>query len=686
MKSKLKNFFYPKTICIAGASSKEKSIGYELLKCVKDFNFSGKVFPVNPNSDEILGFKTYSSILEIFDEIDLGIVLVPKKFIEQTIEDFVSKKTKSLIIITAGFKEIGKTGEELEIKIKKKLNENGIRFVGPNCMGVINTSPEIKLNATFVAEKPETGGIAFLSQSGALGAAVLNSLRQTNIRFNHFISVGNKADLNENDFLQFWQDDSSIKAITMYLESFENGFDFLKLFMEEKISKPVIILKAGRTKSGIKAASSHTGAISSKDEIIDNLLNQFGIIRVENLNELFNTAKGFEYFPLPKGNKIAVITNAGGPAILAVDKLDKEKLKLAELSFATKEKLRIIVHPEGSINNPIDLLPGGSAEIYKKAIEILLDDENVDSVISIFVEPVMVSPIPVIDAVNSVISPKPVFQVVMPLPEFWSNYNHSKPVFKNPEDPAEILSNMLLFKNKINSRKEKFYPQLLNIKSKTIDGKSGEFLPSESVSELLQNYKIPIAMETFINSASDIDFIDDKFFPCVAKGISALATHKSELKAVKIDIKSKMELKAALDEISLNMREKGIEAEKFLIQNFIKAKHEILIGGFRDKSFGGIVTFGSGGKYVEFVNDKSMRSIYSAPQDIEEMVGETNIGKILAGVRGEAGIDIKKLIDIISSFNLLMIENKNISEVDINPLIISEENKFYAVDTRIKLI
>ena len=683
MKNELRNFFYPKTVCIAGASTKDKSIGYELLKCVKEFNYTGKVYPVNPNADEILGFKSYSNIRDIPDEIDLGIVLVPKKFIEQTIDDFIAKKVKSLIIITAGFKEIGKEGEELEIKIKNKLKKNNIRFVGPNCMGVISTNPQVKLNATFVAEKPQYGGLAFLSQSGALGAAVLNSLRQTDIRFNHFISVGNKADLNENDFLDFWQHDDSIKVITMYLESFENGFDFIKLFMEGKITKPVIVLKAGKTESGSKAASSHTGAISSNDEIIDNLLKQFGIIRVDNLNELFNTAKGFENFPLPNGNRVAVITNAGGPAILAVDKLDKENLKLAELANTTREKLREFVHPEGSVNNPVDLLPGGSADIYKKAVEILIQDSNVDSVISIFVEPVMVQPIPVVEAVNSIDSNKPIFQVVMPLPEFWNEYKSAKPVFKNPEDPAEIIANMLLYKNKMSPYKS--CANLLKTPSKIIHGKPNEFLPLEEVHGLLMKYNIPTAKQMFIKSKHEIDSIGEGYFPCVIKGISVKAIHKSELQAVKLDIKSKSELTIAFDEITKNMSLHGIEPDKFLIQNFIKTKHEILLGGFRDKSFGGIVTFGSGGKYVEVINDKSMRSVYSSANDIAEMIAETKIGKILHGVRGESAVDVPILINIILSFNLMMIENQNISEVDINPLIISSENKFYAVDTRIKI-
>lgn len=686
MKFSIKNIFYPKNICLAGASAKEKSIGYELLKCIHEFGFTGNIFPVNPNSKEILGYKTFPSVLDINYDIDLGIVVVPKKFIEETIDQFIQKKVKSLIIITAGFKEIGEEGKLLENRIKEKLNQNGIHFIGPNCMGVINTSKEVRLNATFVAEKPEFGKIAFLSQSGALGAAVLNSLRQTDIRFAHFISVGNKADLNENDFLEYWNDDNLIQVITMYLESFENGFEMLRMIIQKQINKPIIVLKAGRTASGIKAASSHTGAISSNDEITDALLKQFGIIRVDTINELFNTAKGFEYFPLPKGNRIAVITNAGGPAILAVDKLEQEGLELATLENETKEKLRLIIHPEGSVNNPIDLLPGGNSETYKSAIEILLEDKNVDAVISIFVEPVMVQPISVVQTINSIQSDKPVFQVIFPLPEFWNEYNKVSrtPLFKNSEEPAEIISNMLLYFKKKNSS-NKYQKTLFNLKSKVLSASSNNFLTVEEVNTLLKNYNIPFPKFYLAHSISDIENFDGDFFPCVIKGINFQHTHKTELKAVKLNIQNHNELLSAAKEIEFNMNSKGIHTEKYLIQKFIKPKYEVLVGGLRDLSFGPITTFGMGGTYVEVMNDKSIRSSFSSPEDILEMINETKIGKILSGFRGENSVDIKKMVELILSFNKMLIENSNIVEIDINPIIIGYDNTFNAIDTRIKI-
>ena len=306
------------------------------------------------------------------------------------------------------------------------------------------------------------------------------------------ISIGNKADISENDILKYWNEDERIKTITFYLESFSDGETFIQSFIQGRgISKPVIILKGGRTQAGIKAASSHTGAMASNDKVVEAILKQYGIIRVDDLNELFNTAKGFENFPKPKGNRVVVITNAGGPAILAVDSLEKEGLLLAELSQETKNKLREIVHPEGSINNPIDLLPGGTAEQFKSVNEIVVQDPNVDVVVSIFVEPIMVPAFDVIEGINSIVSNKPIFQVVMPLPESWEKYRRDsitkKPLFRNPEDPAKVISN-ILFSSR---RKEK--RSYLKPKTSDLDlSNSPGFIDQNKIETLCNAYQIPL--------------------------------------------------------------------------------------------------------------------------------------------------------------------------------------------------
>ncbi len=685
----LESFFYPKSICVVGASTKEKSISHEILNCIKRYGYTGKVFPVNPKAGAILGYKCFQTIDDIDEKIDLAIIVVPKQFVEESVESLLKKNVISILIITAGFKETGKEGEELENRILQKVEDAGARLVGPNCMGVINTLDNIRLNATFVAEKPENGTTGFLSQSGALGAAVLNSLRETDIRFTHFISVGNKADVNENDLLHFWQDDDNIKTLTFYLESFENGEEFIIPFIKGEVTKPTIVLKAGKTESGMKAASSHTGALSSKDEVVDALLRQFGIIRADNLNELFNTAKGFENFPTPKGNRIAVITNAGGPAILAVDSIEKEGLVLAQFSETTKNKLREIVHPEGSVENPVDMLPGATAQVYKSANELIINDENVDAVISIFVQPVMVEPFDVMETVYNIKTGKPILQVCMPLPEFWQYYRkHSSkhiPIFRNPEEPSEILANMLFYSQKQNeliTNRLKYVSSYESISIKKNNFKTG-YLSQKEIQTLCCEYKIPLTKSLTV-SANEINDSEFDFFPVVLKGINSKVTHKSELGAVKINIQNKEELLRCAEEIQKNFSKSNYGVEEFLVQQFILTKHELLIGGFRDLSFGPVIMFGSGGKYVEALEDTAIKSCYLCNEDIDDIINSTKIGKILRGIRGETGCDIKELKRIIKSSAEMLIENKNISEFDINPLIIDINNAFNAVDVRIK--
>ena len=681
MSKSIENFFYPKSICIAGASSKEKSIGYELLRSIKNYGFTGKILPVNPKAESILGYKCFKSINDIKGQIDLALVVVPKFAIDDTIKSLLVKKVRSIVLVTAGFKEVGKQGADDEKKLLELITKNKARLIGPNCMGVISTFDDIKLNATFVAEKPEKGKTAFLSQSGAIGAAVLNSLRETDIKFGHFVSVGNKADISENDLLPFWEKDNRIKIITLYLESFSSGEELINMFIDQKIKKPVIILKAGRSSAGMKAALSHTGALSSSDSVVDAVLDQFGIIRVDDLNELFNTSKGFENFTMPLGKRIAVVTNAGGPAILTVDSLEKENLILSNLSENTKNKLRKIAPPQGSVNNPVDLLPGGTKEQYRKVNEILCEDKNVDAIISIFVEPVMVPAFPVIEEINSIKSKKPIFQVVMPLPEFWNEYRiNSKtktPLFKNSEDPAKVISNMLFYSN----RKKIEVKSIKHISSSYSKG----FLSLSQTKKLLKKYNIQLKKDQLI-TPNEIKNVAGKIkYPIVLKGISNKAVHKTEFKGVIVNIKNENELITTSKEIIKNFKNKKIDVEKFLIQPFIEAQHELLIGGFRDPAFGPMIMFGSGGKYVEVYKDTCIKSAYLSEKDIDDFINKTQIGQILNGIRGAKKIKLNKLYSLINSVSLMMLENPNISEFDFNPVLIKNDGSLHLVDVRIKI-
>ena len=683
MHSVFQDYFYPKSICVVGASSKPKSLGYELTKSIKQYGYTGKLFLINPKSDEVLGYKCNPTIESVQEKIDLAIIMVPKQFVEDSIKQLTKKGTRALILITAGFKETGKEGEQEEKKILELVKESGARLVGPNCMGIINSLPGIKMNATFVAEEPRNGKMAFCSQSGAIGAAVLNSLRETDIRFSQFISVGNKADVAENDLLEFWQRDKNVSVVTYYLESFEAGENFLKYFIDGIVSKPVIVLKGGRTFSGIKAASSHTGALGGSDKVVNAVMKQFGIIRANDLNDMFNTAKGFEDFPLPKGNRVAVLTNAGGPAILTVDTLERNNLNLAELSAETKSRLRQIVHPQGSVNNPVDLLPGGTAEQFKEVNEILITDNNVDAVISVFVEPIMVPAMPVIEGINEIRSDKPIFQVVMPLPEFWEKYRKDsktkRSLFRKPEDPAVVIGNMLKFKNKP-ANKGRLSPNKLEIKGFQLT--ENKFLSQEEVIKIAEHYNLPI-IKTHILNYDELKNTDWKY-PVVLKAVGEKIIHKSELKGVVLNIRDKSELLKIADGMMRDFSEKDMKIDSFLIQPYIHTKFELLVGGFTDPSFGPMVMFGSGGKYVEYIEDTVIRSAYLTDFDVDAMIINTKIGKIIQGVRGESSTDLKKIKSTIKSVAQMMIDFKEVTECDLNPLVVTEDNNIFAVDVRIK--
>lgn len=678
------SFFYPKSICIVGASSKPKSLSYELAQSIKNYGYTGKLLLVNPKSDEILGYKCYPTINDVNVNIELSIVMVPKQFVKESLNDLINKNVRAIILVTAGFKETGKAGAEAEEEILNLIRNSNARMVGPNCMGVINTHPSIKMNATFVAEEPHTGNMGFCSQSGAIGAAVLNSLRETDIRFGQFISVGNKADVNENDLLEYWQNCNDIGVITYYLESFVDGEKFIKYFIDGKITKPVIIIKGGRTSSGIKAASSHTGALGSSDKVVDAILKQFSIIRADDLNDMFNTAKGFEDFPLPKGNRVAVVTNAGGPAILTVDTLEKNNLVLTELTPETKLKLKEIVHPEGSVNNPVDLLPGGTAEQFKAVNDILVQDKNVDAVISVFVEPIMVKALPVIEMINDIKSAKPIFQVVMALPEFWGEYREQsktkRSLFRRSEEPAVVINNLLKFQNKkLNEVRIKKDNSIENFNLKKNPGK---FLNPIEVTELCDYYNLPLVKDEIL---SYDDLNEKEFeFPVVLKAVGEKIIHKTDLKGVVLNIKSKDELLKTAEEMIRNFKTKNIQLDSFLVQPFLTTKFELLVGAFRDTSFGPMIMFGSGGKYVEYLDDTVMRSAYLSENDIDEMINSTKIGKIIQGVRGESPADVNKIKSTIKNLAQMMVNHTEITEVDLNPLLITTDNKVFAVDVRVK--
>lgn len=698
----LSNFFYPENVLLIGASSKPKSIGYEILKSIINFGFKGKVFVVNPKSDEILGIKCNRTIEEIDEKISLAIILVPKNLVFDALKSCASKQIKNVVVITAGFREVGDEGAELEKQITEFARANGIRLIGPNCMGLINTDENVRLNATFAAEVPHYSPVSFLSQSGALAAAVLNTISLTGYSFGQFASIGNKADVNENDLLEFWWKDEKTKVITMYLESFEDGRKFFDLANRVTRGKPVIVLKAARTKSGSSAASSHTGALATQDDIVESALTQSGCIRVKTIEEMFETANSILNLKKINGRRVAVLTNAGGPAILCVDEIEKQELEVAELNETTKSKLREILHPEASIKNPVDMLPGADANIYRTAVKILSEDESVDSIIAIFVEPVMIDAFDVVFqlAEEQKINSKPILIVTFPLPHFWQNWKQNgikdAVILKSVELAPVIIKNLYYYHSRKNTQKE--FTDYLSVKSRKIISKvireaknnSAEqaFLTSKECHKIFSSLKLPITKSKFFKTKKELIKITSGFkYPSVLKISSRTFTHKSDIGGVILNIPDKKALLNSFDNLQSRLKKRKLlnSINEFELQEFFAGDFEVIIGAYRDRTFGPSVLFGSGGKLVEIIDDKNLRLAPISINDALEMIESSKIYPLLRGYRDFEKTDIKLLAELLVKISQLIYEFDEIAEIDLNPVII-KGNKIKIVDYRVRIL
>lgn len=435
----------PKSIAVVGASTKPKTIGSEIMQRLRDYKFNGKIYPVNPKGGMIEGFQAYTSISEIPGEVDLAVIVVNAKFVLDTIDQCNAKGIKGLCIITAGFKETGAEGAEMEKQLLAKVKEYGMRCVGPNCLGVLNTNPDVMMDATFAESLPVRGDIGFVSQSGALGGGILNILKDLNIGFAQFISIGNQADVNAETALEYWENDDDVKQILLYMESIQNPANFRKLASRITKKKPILALKAGRSAAGASAASSHTGSLAGADKAAAALLKQSGVIREFSLKNLFANAKAFSNCPIPKGNKVAIITNSGGPGIMATDAICESGMQMAKISDATKEQLRSFLPAAASVKNPVDMIASAPIEHYTQTLETVIKDESVDMIMVIYLPFLGLKDIDVAKALMEIKAKnpeKPIVGVFMTTSSFFteiSNMDVNMPFYMYAEEAAEAL-------------------------------------------------------------------------------------------------------------------------------------------------------------------------------------------------------------------------------------------------------
>lgn len=701
---KLSSIFYPKTIAIIGASRQQGSVGQALLANIIDSRFQGIVYPVNPQAKGILGIKCYARVMDIPDKLDLAVVIVPSRFVPGILEECGKKKIKGAIVISAGFKEIGGEGIELEKKVQKIIQKYDISLVGPNCLGIMNTDLKSSMNATFGTPMSKEGNIAFISQSGALCAAVLDYAKESNIGFSKFISMGNKAGLTENELLLYLKNDPKTDVILMYLEDLVNGREFMKIAHDITSSptnpKPIIALKAGRTPLGAKAASSHTGSLAGSDRVYDAIFSQCGVLRGETLGELFDYVKAFSSQPLPKGKNVAIITNSGGPGILATDSCIRHGLNIAPLSRNTVKTLKTILPPQASLNNPIDLIAEAQHEHYEAALREILKDKNVHSSIIILTATSFTN----VDKIaNSIVKTTKKFQKPV-LCSFLGVYDVSSgidileengiPSYRFPESAARALSEMTKFNLWLNRPKtgvKKFSVNKAGAK-KIIDSvkKEGRFFLLEHESyEVLKAYQFPLVKSSFARNKTEAENAAQKIgFPVVLKIASPDILHKFDFGGVKLNLKNKNEVHEAYQEILKNIKSKKPKAKirGVLVEEMASQGKEIILGMSRDPQFGPILMFGLGGIYVEVLEDVSFRLAPIRERTADMMIAKTKTHKILEGFRGEPPYDIKAVAECLKRLSQLVTDFEEIKELDINPLFVYERGKGCAiVDARIIL-
>jgi acetyltransferase len=695
MSENLDSIFRPRSIAIVGTSRKEGTIGRQILHNLVDYGFNGPVYPVNPNAEYVNSIKCYPSVSAIPDQVDLAIIVIPKELILDVIDQCAEKGVKGVVVISAGFKEIGEKGLALEKELVKKIKKYGMRVVGPNCMGVINTDPEIRMDATFGSTLPLDGHVGFMSQSGALGNIILEYADELKIGFSKFVSMGNKADVSSNDLLMDFEDDDKTTIILMYLESFGNPRNFTKIARRVTKKKPIIAVKAGRTIAGAKAASSHTGALAGLDVAVDALFDQCGVLRASSIEEIFDLAVAFSNQPLPKGNRVAIVTNAGGPGIIATDACVSLGLEMSRFEDETYEALEKILPEEASTENPVDILGDGGPERYERSLDIVLSDKNVDSVIAIFVPPLISRTVEVAIAISEVSSKyhKPVLGCFMGREEVLSSIQELEknniPAYLFPESAAKSIAGMVKYNTLIN-RKEG------DIKSYDVDREKarriiekGGYLPPDKVGGILEAYGFTFPKSKLVKNADEaVSFAQEVGYPVVLKIVSPDVVHKVDAGGVVLDLHDEEEVRKGYSKMLIDVKKNipDVKIDGVLLQKMITGGKETILGMMMDPSFGPLIMFGLGGIYVEVLQDVSFRIAPISDLDAHEMIKSIKSYQLLAGVRGEKSVDMEALEEYIQRISRLVEDFPEIEEMDINPFVVFEKGKSCTVlDARIRV-
>ena len=683
----MRELFEPGSIAVVGAAREENKVGHIVLRNIVSSGFTGKMYPVNPKSDEILGLKCYASISLVPDKIDLVIVTTPARTVPGIIEEAGQKGTKAVIVISAGFKETGKDGAELERQVGEIARSYGMRILGPNCLGMINTHS--KINATFTNQYPRAGSIAISSQSGAICSVMLDWAQRTNIGFSKFVSVGNKLDIDEADLLQYLREDKLTKVIGMYIEGTNRGIEFMNQAKLTTKDKPIITLKAGRTSSGAKAASSHTGALSGSDRVYDAAMSQSGIIRVRTIEELFDHLTLFSSMPLPEGDRIAIITNAGGLGVMAADACSDYGLTLASFRPETIELLKTKLPESANFYNPVDVVGDADADRYSFAVNAIMKDDNVSCILALMAPTDIVDTSSVATALAKFagISTKPLVTAFVGgagLEKAVSILRTSGvPNYDSPDRAVQSLSAMVSYKRFKDAKVDETPLSFIGDKVRTravldkVRSENRLMLSETKGKEILHAYGIEVPLEGTAKDADEAVREAQRIgYPLVMKIESPDMAHKTDVGGVVVDIKSDEEVRNQFHLIKARVSSKMPQAriEGVSLERMITGR-EVIVGMVRDSQFGPVVTFGLGGIFVEIMRDVAQRIAPLTGNDVNNMIQSIKAYPILTGARGRRPADIAALKDVIGRLSQLAIDFPELSEFEMNPVIIGDEGQ-----------
>jgi acetate---CoA ligase (ADP-forming) len=698
----------PRSVAVIGAGRKRGTIGGEVFHNLMDGGFNGPVYPVNPSAEVVQSVHAYKSILDIPGPVDMAVIVVPPRLVMQAARECAQKAVHGMVVITAGFAETGPAGRELQKEMMTIARENGMRVIGPNCMGVINTHDDVRMNATFSPNAPLKGNVGFLSQSGALGLAVIEYANSLSLGLSTFISVGNKADLSGNDFIQYWAEDPATDVIALYLESLGNPRKFARITRRVGRHKPILVVKSGRSSAGARATSSHTGALlGASDVTVDALFKQAGVIRTDTLGEFFDVATLLANQPRPKGNRVAILTNGGGPGILCADACESDGLVVPQVPDEIKARLAEFLPPEAGLNNPVDMIAAAPGESYRKALKILAEWDGIDAVIILYV-PVLVTNSEEIAAgiraaaleIERTVPLLSVFLSSKGTPDTLKTQGLSIPSYPFPEDAARALAHAVRYGVwaetpegvvpryegiRTSEAKALMADVLASLPESGDDAGSRWLLPDE-VAKLLGCYDIPMAEWRLAPTPEAAGAAAVEIGGKVAlKGVAPKLIHKTEAKAVVLNLEGAADVASAAVEMAARIAAQGTQVEKFFIQQMVPSGGvEMLVGVVHDKLFGPVVACGAGGTAVEVLKDVKVRITPLTDRDAHEMVTSLRTFPLLDGFRGAPKCDVAGLEDLLLRVSAMVEHHPEILEMDCNPVIVLPEGAVI-VDARIRI-